>query len=74
MKEELKRSGYRHGQRLIQKITEVVDIPSVIKDAILKEMEYATLDGYRITMKNNRNGEVDDNSEVPEKGNEIYRD
>lgn len=56
MKQELKQSGNRHAKRLIKKLA-FLDLPEVVFDSIHKEMEYATMDGYRITMKNNRNGE-----------------
>lgn len=65
MKDELKKSGYRHATRLIEKISEVVDLPSVVKDAIRQEMDYATMDGYRVTMKHIRNGEEDEKSNLP---------
>ena len=51
MKDELKNSAKRHAHRLIKKIEEVCDLPSVVQDSIRTEMEYATLDGHRITMK-----------------------
>ena len=51
MKDELKNSAKRHAHRLIQKIQEVCDLPSVVQDSIRTEMEYATMDGHRITMK-----------------------
>lgn len=56
MKDELKQSGHRHATKLIAKISEVITVPELVQDAIRKEMEYATLDGYRITMRHNRNG------------------
>jgi len=48
---ELKYSARRHSNRLIEKMSEIIDVPDIVKDAIRKEVEYATLDGYRITMK-----------------------
>ena len=51
MKEELKNSAKRHAHRLIKKMQELEDVPSVVQDSIRREMEYATMDGYRITMK-----------------------
>jgi hypothetical protein len=61
MKDELKQSAVRHSDRVISKITEVMQIPEIVSDSIRREMEYATMDGYRITMRNlNRNGEYKD--------------
>ncbi len=51
MKEELKQSANRHARKLTDKLMQVVDLPDVAKDSIRQEMEYATMDGYRITMK-----------------------
>ncbi len=59
MESELKNSAKRHAHRLITKIKEVIDVPGVVQDSIRREMEYATKDGYRITMQNiNRNGDT----------------
>lgn len=63
MKIELKQSGNRHSRKLIQKLLEIVDLPAVAQDSIRQELEYATMDGYRITMKYNRNGETNDQEE-----------
>jgi len=58
MKDELKQSASRHALRLIDKIAAVIDVPEIVADSIKREMEYATMDGYRITMRNsNRNGD-----------------
>ena len=63
MKDELKQSALRHSDRVISKITEVMQIPEIVSDSIRREMEYATMDGYRITMRNlNRNGEQQNGS------------
>jgi type IV secretory pathway TrbF-like protein len=62
MKDELKQSAFRHSDKLIEKIKQVVELPVIVKDAIKREMEYATMDGYRITARwlseNNRNGDM----------------
>lgn len=65
MKTELKQSGYRHATKLIAKMSEIIDVPEIVKDAIRIEMEYATLDGYRITMRNTRNGDRNDDQQDP---------
>jgi len=58
-RDELKQSANRHAQRLLARIIEVVQIPEIVIDAIRREMEYATMDGYRITARNiTRNGET----------------
>jgi len=51
MKNELKQSANRHARKLIQKLEEVVDLPKLAHDSIRQELEYGTMDGYRITMK-----------------------
>jgi hypothetical protein len=51
LKEELKQSANRHARKLTDKLLQVVALPDVAKDSIRQEMEYATMDGYRITMK-----------------------
>jgi len=56
LKLELKREARRHSNKLIKKITQVIDIPDIISDSIHQEILYATMDGYRATMKSNRNG------------------
>ena len=62
MKDQLKQKAAIHATKLIDKITEVVELPELVKDAIKREMEYATMDGYRITARwldnNNRNGDM----------------
>lgn len=63
MKDQLKQSAIRHAERLIGKMSEVIQVPEVIQDAIRKEVEYATMDGYRITMRHtNRNGATENDS------------
>ena len=52
MKEELKVSARRHAKRLIDKMNQLAEVPAVVQDSIRTEMEYATLDGYRITRRN----------------------
>ena len=60
LKEELKQVSNRHARKLIQKLSEVVNLPTVAHDSIRQEMEYSTLDGYRTTMKHNRKGSDDE--------------
>jgi len=63
MKDELKQCAARHATKLIGKISEVMQVPEVIQDAIRKEMEYSTMDGYRITMRHtSRNGDPENDS------------
>lgn len=52
MKDELKHSANRHARRLIKKLSSVMDLPEIAVDSIHKELEYGTMDGYRITMRN----------------------
>ena len=52
MKDELKYSANRHARRLIKKLSSVMDLPELAVDSIHKELEYGTMDGYRITMRN----------------------
>jgi hypothetical protein len=64
MKQELKQSAVRHSERLLGKLGEVMDVPLIAQDAIRREIEYATMDGYRITARNqNRNGDSANDSE-----------
>jgi len=56
LKQELKSSAHRHTVKLLEKIEEIVDLPAIAKDAIRQELDYATMDGYRITMRSFRNG------------------
>lgn len=60
MKTELKQSANRHARKLIQKLSQVLDLPDMAQDSIRQECEYATMDGYRITMKHNRKGDHND--------------
>ena len=65
MKDELKQSANRHTERLLGRISDVLEIPPIIAEAIRREIEYATMDGYRITARHLiRNGEKQRN-EVP---------
>jgi hypothetical protein len=57
LKEQLKREARRHSSKLIARLGEVVDLPSIAKDSIHQEVLYSTMDGYRATMKHNRNGD-----------------
>ena len=56
MKDELKQSANRHANRLIAKLKDVISVPEIVEDSIRREIEYATMDGYRITAAH-RNGE-----------------
>ena len=60
MKTELKQSGNRHARKLIKKLSEIIDLPAVAQDSIRQELEYATMDGYRITMKHQTAMEIED--------------
>ena len=51
MKDDLKYSANRHARRLIRKLASVMDLPELAEDLIYKELEYGTMDGYRITMR-----------------------
>ena len=64
MKDELKNSAKRHAHRLILKMQEIADVPPVVQDSTRREMEYATMDGYRITMKH-----IGESDETEERGN-----
>lgn len=57
LKEQLKIEARRHSNKLIKKIDEVSKLPAIAKDSIHQEVLYATMDGYRTTMKLTRNGE-----------------
>lgn len=59
MKDELKRSSERHSSRLISDLAEVIDLPNIAVDRIRREVDYATMDGYRITMKHNTEKDKD---------------
>jgi len=50
MKNELKQSANRHARKLIKKLA-VLGLPDLAHDSIRQELEYATMDGYRITMR-----------------------
>jgi len=61
MKAELKQSGNRHARRLIKKLSEGgYNLPELVHDSIRQEFEYATLDGFRITMKHKTEKEMED--------------
>jgi hypothetical protein len=58
MKNELKKNATRHAERLLSAMREVITVPQVVEERIRREMEYAVLDGHRITMQNTtRNGD-----------------
>ena len=67
LKLELKRESRRHSNKLLKKMSDVIDVPELVQDRIHQEMLYAVLDGYRMTMKHNRNGEL--NEEHEQRGN-----
>lgn len=50
-KEELKQSAKSHSRKLISNLSEVIEFPRALHAAVEREVEYATMDGYRITMK-----------------------
>lgn len=59
LKEQLKRDARRHSNKLIKRVKEVTpSLPMLAIDSIHQEILYATMDGYRTTMKQNRNGEI----------------
>lgn len=60
LKQELKSIAYRHSKKLLDKINPVIRLPDIVCESIQREIEYATLDGYRETMKYIRNGAYDD--------------
>ncbi len=53
LKKDLRHSAGRHAYKLISKIRQVCDVPASVEDSIRIEMEYATLDGFRITARHN---------------------
>ena len=69
MKIDLKQSGNRHARRLIKKLSEIIDLPAVAQDSIRQECEYATMDGYRITMKHQSEKETDHDNTYEENFN-----
>lgn len=62
MKEDLKRSAVRHSERLLSDLSEIMDIPNIAADRIRREIEYATMDGHRITMKSVKEGSENDSA------------
>ncbi len=63
LKQELKREARRHSNKLISKMEQVIDVPLMVQDSIHQEVLYATMDGYRTTMKITRNGESENDNE-----------
>jgi hypothetical protein len=52
LKRNLKLDARRHSNKLVGKIRAVLpDFPEIAEDAIHQEVLYATMDGYRCTMK-----------------------
>jgi len=64
LKIELKQSGNRHARKLIKKLLTVIDLPELAHDSIRQEFEYATLDGYRLTMKHLSEMETDNDDDT----------
>jgi len=63
MKIDLKQSGNRHARKLIKKLSEGgYDLPDLVHDSIRQEFEYATMDGYRITMRHQSETESDNDN------------
>ncbi len=63
LKEQLKRDARRHANKLIKKLSQVLDLPDLATDSIHQEFLYATMDGYRTTMKITRNGDMKHDAE-----------
>lgn len=63
LKRQLKSDARRHSSKLINKLAAVVELPELAIDAIHTEILYATMDGYRATMKLTRNGESENEQE-----------
>lgn len=63
LKKTLKQDARRHSSKLVGKILGILpDLPELAEDAIHQEILYATMDGYRKTMKyqsekENQNGQ-----------------
>jgi len=51
IKKEVRASSKNHARKLMKKLEQIMDLPDPAKDSIYKELEYASLDGYRITMR-----------------------
>lgn len=70
LKQDLKREARRHSNKLIKKIMQVIpDLPEIVVDSIHQETLYATMDGYRVTAKANRNGGDNATGSIHESGN-----
>ena len=69
LKEELKRDARRHSNKLIAKMEQIIDVPVMVQDSIHQEILYATMDGYRTTMKLTRNGETENDNTQERTGN-----
>jgi hypothetical protein len=63
MKQELEKSSNRHAERLLADLSEVMELPRIATERIRREINYATMDGYRITMKF-RNGGMEYDEEI----------
>lgn len=60
LKRNLKQDARRHSNKLVGKILGILpDFPEIAADAIHQEVLYATLDGYRTTMKHQSEKETD---------------
>ena len=64
LKSTLKQEARRHSKKLVKKICQVIDLPEIAIDGIHQEVLFATMDGYRATMKHNRNGDQHDTNET----------
>jgi len=67
LKKQLNRDARRHSNKLIDKLSQVIDMPDMAIDSIHQELLYATMDGYRTTMKQTRNGDLkNDKTQAPQ--------
>ncbi len=51
IKSAVRKNAVRHAGKLVDKLEEILTLPKVAVDAIRKEIEYAALDGYRVTKR-----------------------
>ena len=69
LKRQLKLEARRHSNKLVKKLKQVVELPDFVIDGVHQEVLFATMDGYRATMKHNRNGDTHDKSKKETNGN-----
>jgi hypothetical protein len=69
MKDKLKYSANRHARSLIKKLSSVMDLPEIAFDSIHKELEYGTMDGYRITMRHIKSEKETENDDDEDRFN-----